>query len=319
MQSVHCLLASGKLSRSIIIVALFLACLPPLIVYKFWNPSERWGFSNPLPQWRPAQSHPSTIPRKLWYKLGPKGLNDETRAWTDSCIKNNTDYEVEFMTESSGDSYVRNKFGATDPDLVEMYLGLTVPIFKADILRYLLLFSEGGVYCDLDVSCEVPINEWIPRQYEGNASVVVGWEFDVGWPGNFIRQFTTWSIMAKPGSPHMWMVVQDILQSFRDKMEEENVTIEGLTLEILGDVVDVTGPRRFTRSILKSVEAAYNTTLQDMQELLEPKLAGDVLVLPGYAFAASANTYDEAMDVPPPLLKHHYAGTWKNEKGGETV
>jgi mannosyltransferase OCH1-like enzyme len=24
-----------------------------------------------------------------------------------------------------------------------------VPIFKADILRYLLLFSEGGVYCDL--------------------------------------------------------------------------------------------------------------------------------------------------------------------------
>ncbi|EAQ87801.1 hypothetical protein CHGG_04420 [Chaetomium globosum CBS 148.51] len=233
---------------------------------------------------------------------------------------NNTEKAmVEFMTESSADSYVRNKFGATDPDLVEMYLGLTVPIFKADILRYLLLFSEGGVYCDLDISCEVPIDEWIPPQFQGNASVVVGWEFDVGWPGNFIRQFTTWSIMAKPGSPHLWMVVQDILQSFRDKMKEKNVPIEGLTLDMLGDVVDATGPRRFTRSILKSVGEAYNTTLEDIQELLEPKLAGDVLVLPGYAFAASANTYDEAMHVPPPLLKHHYAGTWKNEKGGEMV
>jgi hypothetical protein len=45
----------------------------------------------------------------------------------------------------------------------------------------------------------VPIDEWVPPEYQGNASVMVGWEFDVGGPGNFIRQFTTWSIMAKPG------------------------------------------------------------------------------------------------------------------------
>jgi hypothetical protein len=102
-------------------------------------------------------------------------------------------------------------------------------------------------------------------------------------------------------------------------MRPEDVPTEGLTLEMLGDVVDATGPRRFTRSILKSVGEAYETTLEDIQELLEPKLAEDVLVLPGYAFAASANTYDEAMDVSPPLLRHHYAGTWKNDKGGEMV
>ena len=83
---------------------------------------------------------------------------------------------------------------------------------------------------------------------------------------------------------------------------------------------------------MKSVREVYNTTLrlEDIQELLEPKLAGDVLVLPGYSFAASANTYDEAMDVlwsvewsarvgGPPLLRHHYAGTWNNDKGGKTV
>jgi mannosyltransferase OCH1-like enzyme len=142
-------------------------------------------------------------------------------------------------------------------------------------------------------------------------------EFDAGWPGKFIRQFTTWTIMAKPGSPHLWMVVQDIVQSFRDTMREQNVTAEGLTLQMLGDVVDTTGPRRFTRSILRSLGETFNRTLQDTEELLEPKLAGDVLVLPGYAFAASANTYDEGMEVPPPLVTHHYAGTWKNEKGGE--
>lgn len=188
---------------------------------------------------------------------------------------------------------------------------------KADILRYLLLFAEGGIYCDLDVSCEAPISQWIPLKYKDDAAVVVGWEFDIGWGDNIFRQFATWVIIAKPGSPHICMVVEDILQSLRDTMREKNIPVEGLTLKMVGDVVDATGPRRFTRSILKSMEEAFEATVQDIQKLLEPKLIGDVLVLPGYAFAASANTYDEAMEVPPPLVKHHYTGSWKNEKGGE--
>ncbi|KAL2019168.1 hypothetical protein VTK56DRAFT_10040 [Thermocarpiscus australiensis] len=220
------------------------------------------------------------------------------------------------MTDSLADMYVQDKFGVSHPDLVEIYLGLTVPILKADLLRYLVLFSEGGVYCDLDVSCHVPISEWIPPQYNGEVSVVVGWEFDVGWPGPFTHQFATWTIMAKPGSPHLWTVIQDIVQSFQDKMKEKKVSVGELTLEMLGDV-DVTGPRRFTRGVLKSMGEAFGTTLQEVEVIFEPKLAGDVLILPGYAFAASANHYDKDMKLPPPLVTHHYAGTWKNEKGGE--
>lgn len=194
---------------------------------------------------------------------------------------------------------------------------VAVPILKADILRYLLLFTEGGVYCDLDVSCHVPISEWIPSQYKDNATVVVGWEFDVGWGDGIVHEFATWTMMAKPGSPHLWMVIEDIMQSLKETMRGNYVPIEKLTLEMVGDVVDATGPRRFTESMIKSMEGAFNATAEDIQDLLEPKLVGDVLVLPGYAFAASANIYDEAMDVPPPLVKHHYAGSWKNEKGGE--
>ncbi len=98
---------------------------------------------------------------------------------------------------------------------------------------------------------------------------------------------------------------------------ENEVSVAGLTLQMGGDVVDATGPRQFTRGILKSMGQAFDATLQDIKALKEPKLAGDVLVLPGYAFAASANTYDKEFNVPLPLAKHHYAGTWKNDKGGE--
>jgi alpha 1,6-mannosyltransferase len=276
-----------------------------------------------------SSSSSSRIPKKIWYKLGPKGLSNQTREWTDSCLADNPDYEHEFMTDLSGDAFVKTAF-SSHPDLVESYLALRVPILKADLLRYLLLFHHGGIWSDLDVSCEgVPMDDWIPARYREDAGLVVGWEFDVGWGDNFQRQFTSWTIMAKPGLPHLWKVVEDILRGLRDKAAEHDTTIAGLTLEMVGDVVDFTGPRRFTYSVLESVRASNslnnsNETVEisTISNLLEPKLVGDLLILPGYAFAASSNTYNEeqkAQGLGPALVTHHYAGTWKNENGGELV
>lgn len=285
-------------------------------LYHFWDLSDR--VSHRLQHAEPLLP-PSMIPKTIWYKLGPNGLNNKTREWTDSCIKNNPDYRAEFMTDLSGDDYVAKAF-AFRPDIVETYLGLTIPILKADILRYLLLLDQGGIWSDLDVSCEeIPIDEWIPPQYKDHAGLIVGWEFDVGWADNFIRQFTTWTIMAKPGLPHMSMVIEDILETLSAKRAEHNVSLSDLTLVMLGDVVDITGPRAFTRSILKSVGLSLNTTIPipTIASLIKPKLVGDLLIMPGNAFAASSNTYEEKEGLGPPLVTHHYAGTWKNDHGGE--
>ncbi|ROT39588.1 hypothetical protein SODALDRAFT_377529 [Sodiomyces alkalinus F11] len=267
----------------------------------------------------PAEQPLSGIPKKLWYKLGPKGLNEKTQAWTDSCIKNNTDYEAVFLNDSAADTYVIRTFGESDPDLVDLYLNLTVPIFKADILRYLLLFAEGGVYCDLDVSCHAPIDDWIPGDLKAQTAVVVGWEFDGGYGDNILRQFATWTMMAKPRSPHLWRVVEDIVRFFHEKMREHDVPPQGLTLQMIGDVVDGTGPRRVTRNLVKVFEEQFNTTLPEIRRLEQPRLVGDVLVLPGHSFAASMNKYPGMKVVPPPLVIHHYAGSWKNENGGEVA
>jgi alpha 1,6-mannosyltransferase len=261
------------------------------------------------------------IPKKLWYKLGPHGMNDEIRGWTDTCIKNNPGYHVEFMTDESGDEWVKKAF-AWRPDIVETYLGLTVPIFKADILRYLLLFDQGGIWSDLDVTCKgVPMDAWIPAQYKETADLVVGWEFDYGWPGKFVRQFTSWTIMAKKGSPHLMQVVDDILDTLHAKLEENNVSVENATLKMIGDVVDFSGPRRLTYAVYKSVGKQLNRTVEegDFASILQPKMLGTVLVLPGRSFAASSNTYtpEEEAQLPPQLVEHHYAGTWKNDHGGE--
>ncbi|KAG8162607.1 hypothetical protein KVR01_008372 [Diaporthe batatas] len=274
-----------------------------------------------IPTAQHARLIPQSIPKKIWYKLGPRGLTAQVQAWADSCIQQNPEYEHKFMTDELSDAWVAEHF-SDHHEVAEAYLNLTVPILKADILRYLLLFVEGGVYNDLDVTCHVPIDSWIPAEYQANASLVVGWEFDVGWGENIVREFATWTILSKPASPHIWALIENIIQLLDDKTKQLNLESVGqLTPITVGDVVDTTGPRIFTKSILESLERNTQAPVDkdSIKNLLHPKMVGDVLILPGYSFAAGSNHYSAEQPIQPPLVTHHGAGTWKNEHGGEIV
>ncbi|KAJ5825011.1 hypothetical protein N7447_007351 [Penicillium robsamsonii] len=258
------------------------------------------------------------IPEKIWYKVGPKGLSDKSHDWLDDCLHKNPAHVAHVFTDLTGDDYVQENF-AHRPDIVAAYLALAVPILKADFLRYLILFTEGGIWFDLDVSCgDVPIREWIPETMRAKAGLVVGWEFDAGWGESFTRQFESWAIMAAPRSPHLLMVINDIMDAIRQKTEEHGVPISGLTLEMIGSVIHFTGPLRLTRGILKSLGLVRNEAIDmpSISNLLEPVLVEDVLILPGYSFASLTNFYGNET-TGPALVEHHYAGSWKNEKGGE--
>ncbi|KAH8589030.1 hypothetical protein B0O99DRAFT_637904 [Bisporella sp. PMI_857] len=313
-----------KLSSAATVIALVLIFFFPLYI---WPVIDEKTIPTPVLPSRTTTSALKTIPlvtaipERIWYKLGPRGVTKKAQEWIDSCLHKNPTYKSEFMTDLSGDAYVKEKFSHR-PDIVEAFLALPFPILKADFLRYLLLFNEGGIYSDLDVSCEdTPIRDWIPAQYKKDASIVVGWEFDVGWKGPFVRQFATWTIMARPGSPHMSMVLDDILEALREKTKEHNTTIADMTWSMVGDVVDLTGPRRMTRGILKSLKATLGDKFneEDIAGLSEPKLVGDVLILPGYSFALSSNHYKPEDTQGPALVTHHYDGSWKNDHGGETA
>ena len=54
---------------------------------------------------------------------------------------------------------------------------------------------------------------------------------------------------------------------------------------------------------------------RNISGLLEPRLFGDVLILPGNSFGALQSNYPKNQG--PALVTHHYAGSWKNDKGGE--
>lgn len=289
-----------------------------LTLYFLQSSHTSWSFTSRLTT---ASHEDQEIPYKIWYKVGPRGLTDETRGWTQTCIGLNSDAEHGFITDDQGDEWVARVF-ADNAMVVHTYLNITIPILKADFLRYLLLFANGGVYLDLDVTCHVPIRDWIPEKYRSDASLVVGWEFDVGWGEAIVREFATWTIMAKPHSPHLWSLVMDIMEFLEAKRLQMGVdSVAELTSVMIGDVVDATGPRRFTQSVLlslgKNLGVKGPVDVSTIKNLQEPKLVGDVLILPGFSFAAESNHWPTDWVLTPPLVTHHGLGSWKNEHGGE--
>ncbi len=61
-------------------------------------------------------------------------------------------YEV--LTDANEMSYVEQHFGPTGinrPDIVDFYQSVNLTIVKADLLRYMIMYAEGGVYADIDV------------------------------------------------------------------------------------------------------------------------------------------------------------------------
>lgn len=143
-------------------------------------------------------------------------------------------------------------------------------------------------------------------------------EFDAGYNFTFEHQFATWAVLAKPKTKHLEMVIDYLLASVSELANQHNTTIPGITMEMIPDVVTLTGPVLFTRSIVKSLSLMLNENISgdNFTMLMSPKLIGDVLVLPGWSFASTVNTYEEGV-AGEALVLHHYSGSWKNVFGGE--
>lgn len=115
--------------------------------------------------------------------------------------------------------------------------------------------------------------------------------------------------MSKPKSSHIATVIRYIVKALEKSAERYQTTIAGLTMQIISDVVDVTGPQAMTLTILESlsVETRQPVGRPNISNLHKPVLLHDVLVLPNAAFAALQGGWPK--DRSPYLVEHHYAGS----------
>ena len=265
------------------------------------------------------------FPRKIWQTWKVDALDFEerdlttARTWTTK----NLGYRYEVLTDNNDLYYVETHFGPDGldrPDIVEMYRTLTAKIIKADILRYLIMYVEGGVYADIDVEDLKPVERWIPDRYkEEDVDLVISVEIDQpefkDHPvlGKKSMSFCQWTFLSRPGLPLMLKLVEHIMDWLNDLAEKQKVPISELVLDF-DDVISGTGPSAFTNAVLEhmSAKTGQEVTWDTFHNLAESKLVGGVLVLTVEAFAAGQGHSDSGNhNARTALVKHHYhASLW---------
>ncbi|KAH8692353.1 hypothetical protein BGW36DRAFT_387449 [Talaromyces proteolyticus] len=258
----------------------------------------------------------SGIPKKVWQTAKVNTLSEDQRGWSNSWTEKNPSFRLELLTDRSSETFVRTHYLQARPDIVEVYEALLIPILRADLLRYLMVLAEGGVWSDLDATCDKEVLQWVPAEYRHHKiDMIVGLEFDFEWRGEGTQvasQFTNWVFAAQPSSRNLQIVVDAVVDMIKDIAWSNGVPVAGLTMDMLPiDVVDVTGPKIMTIQILKSLGQLLGRPVddRDFSGIKQPKLIGDVLIMPGNAFAAIQNGFpDDQGDI---LVTHHYEGSWK--------
>lgn len=117
----------------------------------------------------PHQDTPEDDEASLSYDFDPDLI-----PYSNSWIARNPDWQYTLVGNEGADRFVRHHFAHAQ----HVLLGLRNHGARSDVMRYLLLLVEGGVYSDTDVACVKPIDKWIPHRWRDRVRVVVGIEGD---------------------------------------------------------------------------------------------------------------------------------------------
>ena len=208
------------------------------------------------------------------------------------------------------------------PHIIELYKYLPNVGMKSDLLRYLTLSKEGGIYTDIDTIALKQIDAWIPEAMKSTVRLVVGIEFDRrdgnGWADiSHWVQFCQWTIAAAPGHEVFPRMVNKIFRSVEQMTQTQGIPIHEL-LPGSFDVMNTTGPAAWTDAVfelLQERDPALKTT-KDLSFMTESKLFGDILVLPINGFGMGQSHSHSTNDGSTPddaLVQHMFRGSWRDD------
>ncbi|KAH6847585.1 nucleotide-diphospho-sugar transferase [Chaetomium sp. MPI-CAGE-AT-0009] len=242
------------------------------------------------------------FPTKIWqsWKDDSEDPTERTVGFPHQWRAVNPSWRYERITDGNIDAYVRERFAAADPALVDVFTALSDPILKADFLRYLILLREGGVWADIDVYPHRPVAEWVPDRYRARVNL----------PGSpYSVQLSQYTVLAKPAHPAVRVLMDQVAGNLqrlvRDKGSRGAVTFE--------DVMSTTGPFAFTRVLMDyftNVTGVVHTG-DEMDRMEEPRLIGDVLVLPKDSFGWLPQEHTHEKGDPMILAEHLFIASWR--------
>jgi inositol phosphorylceramide mannosyltransferase catalytic subunit len=180
------------------------------------------------------QSIISLVPKNLWQtyksKTLPKPAFDAQQTW----LSLNPEYSYFFFDDADIENYLKKEWPS---EFLDFYHALPIGAMKADLWRYLILTTEGGIYSDIDSICIQPIHSWLPDMRTSNHNVLL-----IDLDDDF-SLFCQWTIACTPHHPAMQYVCNYVLQTWKKRggfPKNSDGTI---------NVMASTGPAIFTAAI----------------------------------------------------------------------
>ena len=269
---------------------------------------------------RSLEPHLEGIPPRIWQIFFGYDRLDDYAPALQTWILMNQDYSYTLMRNKGADDFVRKHY-ADRPDILEPFLQLKLPILRSDLLRYMILESEGGVYSDLDTVVERSVRDWIPKEMRSKVRAIIGVEYDQldGEPyyGMSERiQFCQWTMAASRGHPIMKKIVKKVVAALNETAVSKTTSIADFSPSD-DEVLNISGPVIWTRAVMEGLSEATGTEMSylNITGMTKPRLFGNVLVLPIDAFGSGQVHSNSTREGPGNFfVRHQWKGLWKQKR-----
>jgi mannosyltransferase OCH1-like enzyme len=196
------------------------------------------------------EGYESYVTPYIWQTYKTKNLPEQAEAARETWISNNPDWKCELYDDSDIEKYIKSYWSSK---MYKFFKALPVGVMKADLWRYLILKTHGGVYSDIDSECLKPIVKWEEEQkFDSKNILLIGLEND--------EHFCQWTIYSTKEHPVMKYVCDYILNNY-----EEN----GIDTKNKDFVHKTTGPAIWTAAIIDYLEYEGLTTAKGALEIFK--------------------------------------------------
>jgi len=189
------------------------------------------------------------------YIKSNKELSDAVQTWI------NTGYDYRFYDDNQTNDLMKT-LEDEFPGIYDLYNNLPLPVMKADIFRYCVVYKVGGIYADADC---VLVDGKIGRLVNYNGFVC---PYDDGWPGLFGQ----YVFSAPPKSPVLYSIITVILRKL------SGLNFAEVVKKNIQFVHYLTGPTIFTEGIREYI-LGRGETQQNMNYIKENVLTNKSLLL----------------------------------------
>lgn len=244
-----------------------------------------------------------------------------------SWVGRNPDYDFRVINKLQADDFMLRHY-SDDQWLMDIHDGLRNHGPKSDLMRYELMYIEGGVYSDTDVTCLKPIDTWIPLEWRDRVKAIVGIEGDsLGGPVIsgmlWDVQFGQWTVAAVPRHRLFKNMIDSVKERLYELCELKGTTIDKLAMTEI-EIMNTTATALWSETIFKELQritANSDAPLEkfsDLSGMTAPRLYEDIMVLPIDYIGSGVPHSNASPGIPDvAIVKHHFSGSWRGTDGIE--